>query len=703
MMTKTWNSSTADWHVNSKGDWSPPGDLGSSDDVNGGSVNLGNGDTLDQVEVASTTSSTTYAWDVGNGTWNASSGADWNPPGDGTTPSSTSNVTIGTGGGGTVTLAEDQTIASLSITNGYTLSGKSPNSITTTGNVSVASGGALKISSMNIGGMFTNSGRATLGSLTINSDIVNSGKLVLRTLNLGSSVTLSGGGTVTLGTSASLNGSGVTLTNSDNTIQGTGYIGWNTALALVNQGTINANKSGYGLIVNEGNGGVTNTGKLEATGGGWLALYNTITNTGGTIIASGSGSIVAIAGIVVGGTLKTASGGVMENQGGSDDLKGVTIAAGSTFTTFGGGTTQLDGALIDKGTFLIDGTIYNGTMGSDAFAKLGSAVKLSGGGVVTLKSGSGTAYIEGDGETLTNASGETIQGAGIIGNGSLALTNSGTLDANVNGATLTLNGSSAIANYGVFEATNGGHLDIAGVLLGGAGRLEIGAGSEVELGGATKENSTFLGASSATLEIDNATTTTYSGIINSFVSGDILELGNTSATTATPTLNGSNTTLTIDLSGGGKLRYTLAGNFTGDTFSVTQVGSDSDIAISSQAAFAHAASLLGSRLAGPRRGPGAAGLRGPRLDLALDAHPVRSFFRSARPKPGRADRSTLDGPRVVASEGRESRWQGVAGRGDRRGGAGSARAPSAALQKGNTRQGLRVTGRKPLPRAFAPS
>ena len=50
----------------------------------------------------------------------------------------TSNVTIGTGGGGTVTLAQDQTIASLSITNGYTLSGSS-NSITTTGNVSVAS------------------------------------------------------------------------------------------------------------------------------------------------------------------------------------------------------------------------------------------------------------------------------------------------------------------------------------------------------------------------------------------------------------------------------------------------------------------------------------------------------------------------------------------------------------------------------------
>ena len=145
---------------------------------NGNSVNLGNGDTLEvlyneasgdiQVEVVATPASTTYTWDVGSGTWNASSGADWNPPGNGTTPSATSNVTIGTGGGGTVTLAQDQTIASLSITNGYTLSG-SRNSISTTGNVSLASGATLSIDDMNVGGTFTDSGSATFaGVLTIN-------------------------------------------------------------------------------------------------------------------------------------------------------------------------------------------------------------------------------------------------------------------------------------------------------------------------------------------------------------------------------------------------------------------------------------------------------------------------------------------------------------------------------------------------------
>ena len=65
---------------------------------NSTSVNLGNGDTLDvlyneasgtvQVEMVTTPSDTTYEWHVGSGTWNASSAADWSPPGNGTTPSS---------------------------------------------------------------------------------------------------------------------------------------------------------------------------------------------------------------------------------------------------------------------------------------------------------------------------------------------------------------------------------------------------------------------------------------------------------------------------------------------------------------------------------------------------------------------------------------------------------------------------------------
>ena len=127
---------------------------------NGDSVSVGGGETLEvlyneaagdiQVELVTTPSSTTYDWDIGSGTWNASSGADWNPPNNGTTPSA--NFQCGdrhrrrrNGDAGA-----DQTIASLSITNGYTLSGATK-SITTTGSVSVASGAVLSIDDMNVG------------------------------------------------------------------------------------------------------------------------------------------------------------------------------------------------------------------------------------------------------------------------------------------------------------------------------------------------------------------------------------------------------------------------------------------------------------------------------------------------------------------------------------------------------------------------
>ena len=217
---------------------------------------------------------------------------------------------------------------------------------------------------------------------------------------------------------------------------------------------------------------------------------------------------------------------------------------------------------------------------SNAVVNLGSNVTLSGGGVVTMETSTGTAYLRGSGVTLTNTN-DTIQGAGFIGDsGALAIDNGGTIDANSSGQSLNLGqGGGALTNTGTFEATGGGHLLVAGA-LGGAGQLEVGANSTVELGGATSESTTFLSATAATLLIDNATTTSYTGVLNSFVKGDILELGNTDATSATPTsFNGTDTTLTVDLSSGGPLTYLLAGNLTGDKFSATFSGGNSSIAI----------------------------------------------------------------------------------------------------------------------------
>ena len=84
---------------------------------NSNSVNLGNGDTLEVLYNEATGASSGRAGDDAGrarptpGTSAAARGtprvgADWSPPANGSVPSATSAVAIGTGGGGTVTLAE---------------------------------------------------------------------------------------------------------------------------------------------------------------------------------------------------------------------------------------------------------------------------------------------------------------------------------------------------------------------------------------------------------------------------------------------------------------------------------------------------------------------------------------------------------------------------------------------------------------------
>jgi len=406
--------------------------------------------------------------------------------------------------------------------------------------------------------------------------------------------------TATGGGSAILQGNSETLTNAD-VIEGTGDIG-NGSLAVINGGTIDADSSaGTANLTLNGSGGITNAngataGLLEATSGGTLEIASLAVNNSTGAITANDGVVDVVNATVQGGTLNVLGGGTMETSG-TSVLDGtthgaLTISAGSTYTSTNGSTTDILGTIADKGTIQV-----NGGGGNNAALDLTGAATLNGGGTVTLTtaSGGGSAILQGNGETLTTP--DTIQGNGVIGNGSLALTNSGTIDANVSGGTLTLNGSGGLTNTGVFEATGGGYLDVADA-LSGAGALKIGANSTVELGGATSENATFLSATAATLLIDNATTAgEYSGVLNSFAVGDILELGNTNATSATPTsYNGTDTTLTVDLSSGGPLTYTLAGDYLSGTFSVTHVGSNSEI---TDPKFDEAASLLGGHTALP--------------------------------------------------------------------------------------------------------
>ena len=280
---------------------------------------------------------------------------------------------------------------------------------------------------------------------------------------------------------------GVTLTNVDNIIQGAGVIG-NGGLTLVNKATINANWSGQALTLN-GSGGITNTGLLEATSGGFLQISATTVNNAGGNITANSGSTVQLLGSAV-----IQGGDSLNNNGGTlgTPVNSVAYLDGST----GAGAITVNGTYtsdLNTDTYLLgtinsykDNILLNGGGGANAILLPDSTnVTLQGGGTVILStaSGGGNAYIEQavGGVTLTNVD-NTIQGAGVIGNGGLTLVNNATINANSSGQTLTLNGSGGITNTGLMEATSGGFLQIGGATVNNAGgNITANSGGAVQL------------------------------------------------------------------------------------------------------------------------------------------------------------------------------------------------------------------------------
>jgi fibronectin-binding autotransporter adhesin len=205
----------------------------------------------------------------------------------------------------------------------------------------------------------------------------------------------------------------------------------------------------------------------------------------------------------------------------SPNIASLQLAARNVLNFDMGETLTVNGAQIING-----GAInVNGGGNTNTFLTLANSATLSGAGTLTLATtttgGGGNAYITGNGETLTNSS--TIVGAGLIGdNGSLALNNSGTINANIapGGATgstgaLTLQTTAAVANTGTFEATNGGTLNLTELTLNNTGGLiQATAGSTVNVGsGTTIQGGTFTTSGGGVIQT-NSTTATLNGSTN---------------------------------------------------------------------------------------------------------------------------------------------------------------------------------------------
>jgi fibronectin-binding autotransporter adhesin len=418
----------------------------------------------------------TDSWTGGDGNSNWSDGANWS---NGMVPGSSDSVCI-TQSGAAVVLDVADGVADLSIGSSDSLTFPT---VTNTNN------------GLNING----------------SSLTNSGQIILAvpvqfgTTSLGFSssgkVTLSGRGTITLNANSfggdSIGGS-ATLVN-QSTIQGAG--GFDMTFNNAKAGVINANQSGAQLVVgrNQAQGASTNTGLMEATNGGQLAMGSlTLNNVGGTVKASGKNSYIQLEGegqggeTFIGGTWTTANGGAIQVVDGTVLLDGTN---GNTITN--SGTMQLvDGASHPGGNF--QGTLNNtGTIqvlsrGNQVGLNIpgGQTFTLMGSGSLTLGDGTNNSYnnqtgISGGGTFMNQ---QPVQGSGYILN-LTSFNNSGTINANVptgsNNLQLQLGRAGASTNTGIIEATNGGVLVVGSTTINNSGGTieAVGANSNVSLVG----------------------------------------------------------------------------------------------------------------------------------------------------------------------------------------------------------------------------
>ncbi|MDQ6758364.1 MAG: choice-of-anchor D domain-containing protein [Acidobacteriota bacterium] len=419
----------------------------------------------------------------------------------------------------------------------------------------------------------------------------------------GSNTILTGGGSVilddSLGTNNQITGDSFNtiLTNQNNTISGVGNIGV-IVIDIVNQSLIDANVP-YAVanhfVLLDPTATLTNTGTLRASNGGLLDLGGgTYANAGGTILATGTNSIVQLdnASTVSGGTLATAGGGVIQTAAGTTvGLDSVSNTGNYQFLN--NSDTRLFGTINNSGTMTLRAA--GNSVRLLVVGAAGTNVTFSGGGNLVLDDSLGTNnQITGDtfGNIFTNQD-NTISGAGNIGVNVLDLVNGGVINADrtntlvidptstfMNNAGGILRGSGTgglflaggtYTNNGTFEALNGSSVfmntdaaltnNMAGVLTGGRYRA-IASG-----GGATL---TIRGVNIT--QIASATEVDLSG------SGSIFQVGTTALeTTLTDNsgilriLGNRNYTNTNNLSNEGTIELG-GGTFTAPAFTISSSG-----------------------------------------------------------------------------------------------------------------------------------
>jgi YVTN family beta-propeller protein len=307
-------------------------------------------------------------------------------------------------------------------------------------------------------------------------------------LSAGGPVTLTGGGGVvmTVGGSGGTpvirsDASGASLTNVNNSFSGRGQVG-NASLIFTNQpgGTVNANSSGNGLLVNSVS--TVNQGLFEATGGGILQIDVTVNNAGGLITAASGSQVQFSNGAdIQGGLLTTASGasffGVVGSNGVILDGKAQgPLTNSATFTIQNNADAELFGTINNTASFIVAAN------GNTTALSMSGAVTLTGAGAVVMAMGGngGTPVVRQDvgSSSLLNVN-NTFTGVGQIGNDGLAFVNQAAGTVNATGNALLVNAVGAV-NQGVFESTSGGVLQIDVAVNNSGGVIAAASASQVQ-------------------------------------------------------------------------------------------------------------------------------------------------------------------------------------------------------------------------------
>jgi len=184
---------------------------------------------------------------------------------------------------------------------------------------------------------------------------------------------------------------------------------------------------------------------------------------------------------------------------------------------------------------------------------------LSGGGSITLNTA--TTAMNGAGANLSNVD-NTIKGVGFLGQGTINISNQGTISASVSGGTLTLQGGAGgVTNTGTIQALTGGILQIQGKVFNNLGKITASSGTVLlnggSIGGGTLSTSGTGSFISLGGTLDGSSNIPNNSGLMTVSNGNVLNLLGVVSNTGTIALDTSGGCLTVSgsvsITGNGKV------------------------------------------------------------------------------------------------------------------------------------------------------